>query len=122
MTKSVGQLSDENYELYNTLSNTYDDFPIGTKVKIITRCEDFMFFYGETGKVIRNNGQYLGICVEFNKPRYFEDRQMQTGFNFNPQSLYISSEEKERLRKQKEDKERKEYQDKKSIRFRLMDL
>lgn len=51
----------------------YKDFPIGTPVKIITPCVDFYFFYGETGKVIKNNGGYLGIEVEFDKPRHFED-------------------------------------------------
>ncbi len=122
MTKFVGQSSAENKELYGTLDNTFDDFPIGTKVKVITKCEDFTFFYGETGKVIRNSGQYLGICVRFDKPRHFKDGHVQTAFNFNPSSLYIDNKERKRIKKQKEKKELEEYQKQKSERFRLLYL
>ncbi len=122
MGKSVGQLSTDNKELYETLDNTFGDFPIGTRVKIITRYEDFTFFYGETGKVIKNSGNYLGISVRFDKPRHYKDGSILTGFYFNPQSLYINSKERERLNKQKERKELEEYQKQKSERFELMDL
>lgn len=65
----------------------YSWFPVGRKVKIIAKGVDFYFFYGETGTVIKNNGSYLGIIVEFDKPRYFKDGEIQKIFNFNPHDL-----------------------------------
>lgn len=81
---------------FNTFDNTFDDFSIGTKVKIITPCEDFYFFYFETGIVIENTKSYLGITVEFDKPRKFKDGYIQKTFSFNPDSLLI-------LKKQNDD-------------------
>lgn len=65
----------------------FDDFPIGQRVKIISEGVDFYFFYGETGEVIKNDGKYLGITVEFDKPREFEGGIVQTHFGFNPENL-----------------------------------
>jgi len=61
MGKSLADVNREVVKLYNTDENTYEDFPEGTPVKIITKCQDFHFFYGETGVVIRNKGTYLSI-------------------------------------------------------------
>ncbi len=49
---------------------TFQHFPVGTRVRVVSRCVDFMFFKGvETGTVVKNTGQYLGIHVAFD-PRY----------------------------------------------------
>lgn len=92
---------------FKTLGNTYDMFPIGTHVLIVTLCQDFNFFYDETGTVVDNKGvinflerlegieedkrnrPYLGITVEFDKPRHFDDGSVQTGFSFNPDDLLM---------------------------------
>lgn len=87
MSKSVWDLHQEAIQKYGTADNTFADFPVGTKVKIITPCEDHYFFYGETGVVIRNSGRYLGIIVEFDEPRRFEGGHVQKEFNFAPSSL-----------------------------------
>jgi len=63
------------YEMNQRVLNhnaKYEDFPVGTRVKIVTLCEDFNFFYGETGVVTKNTGGYLGITVKFDEPRQFE--------------------------------------------------
>lgn len=66
---------------------TFDDFNVGTRVKVTVPCVDFHFFNGETGMVIKNSGRYLGIIVQFDKPRKFEDGSVQETFNFNPKDL-----------------------------------
>jgi hypothetical protein len=68
---------------------TFGDLQIGTKVKIVAPMVDFSFFYGEIGAVIENNGNYLGITVEFDKPRQFKDGEIQKTFNFNPCDLEL---------------------------------
>ena len=85
--KSLREVRLEAVEKYNTGSNTYDDFNIGDNVKIITPCQDFYFFNGETGKVIKNSHKYLSIRVEFDEPRHFEDGYIQKDFGFNPEDL-----------------------------------
>ena len=88
-TKSVWQASQDAMKEYGTLNNTYDMFPVGTKVKIITHGQDMTFFYGETGKVTRNTGGYLGIKVKFDEPRKARAWEGQTEFSFEPKDLYI---------------------------------
>lgn len=47
------------------------DFPVGTRVRVVCRGQDFMFFRGtETGKVVRNGDRYLSIEVRFDEPIY----------------------------------------------------
>jgi len=87
MSKSLYETGQEAKNNYGTKNNTYADFPIGTEVKVIAPCQDFCFFYGETGKVIRNKGTYLSIIVEFHKPRKFKDGYVQKEFNFKPEDL-----------------------------------
>lgn len=70
----------------------FNDFPVETKVKIISKVVDFYFWYGETGEVIKNDGDYLGIEVQLDSPRHFEDGYIQTSFNFNPDNLCPISE------------------------------
>lgn len=102
---SVGDLIKEQKDLYNTHNNTYDMFPVGTHVQVITIGQDGYFFEGtETGKVVRNTGEYLGIFVEFDNPRRFnalmpirddsnklqaEDDYIQREFNFEPSDLIV---------------------------------
>ena len=92
---TIADLNKRRKKRYNTENNTYEDFPIGTKIQIITASQDFHFFYGETGKVIRNSGKYLGIIIKFDKSRKFEDGHIQTEFNFKPDDLYILKEGEE---------------------------
>jgi hypothetical protein len=76
---------------------TFDDYPIGQRVRLRTVCEDFTFFEGnETGKVIKNTGKYLGITVQFDKQLHYRDGSTLDSFNFNPTSLEpINNKEKE---------------------------
>lgn len=78
-------------DLYNETKSdcTFEDFPIGTKVKVVVPWVDHYFFYGETGEVIENSGSYLGIRVQFDKPRQFEGGYIQRDFNFNPEDLQL---------------------------------
>ena len=64
MSRSIADITKDMVKIYGTENNTYDDFPIGTPVKIICACQDFHFFYGETGRVIRNEATYLSIILE----------------------------------------------------------
>lgn len=74
----------------------YSDFPIEANVKVLCDNQDFHFFYGETGKVIKNNMKG-NIIVKFDKPRkiiYKESRYfggtsllIQESFNFKPYDL-----------------------------------
>ena len=80
---------------YKTLKNTYDMFPVGSRVQVICQCQDFYFFYDETGKVTKNSGKYLGINVQFDEPRHFQDGSIQTDFNFAPDDLLCIDIEKE---------------------------
>jgi hypothetical protein len=89
MTKSIYDLTKEAKEKHKTTKNTYDMFPVGTKVKIITLGQDFNFFYGETGMIIKNTGTYLGLMVEYDMPRYFIDGHVERKWNFNPDDLII---------------------------------
>lgn len=90
MIKSVGDLIDEQKTIYNTKKNTYDMFPVGTHVQVITKGQDQHFFKGsETGTVIRNLGRYLGIIVAFDEARKFEDGFIQKDFNFEPSDLIV---------------------------------
>jgi len=89
MSKTIADLAKEAIESYKTANNTFDMFPFGARVKVITPCEDFTFFYGELGKVVKNTGTYLGICVEFDEPRVYKDGTVMKQFNFNPKSLVI---------------------------------
>ena len=63
------------------------NFLPGTHVKVISKTVDFYFFYGETGTVISNNGEYLGCIVKFDVPREFEDGYIQETFDFNEKDL-----------------------------------
>jgi hypothetical protein len=77
-------------EKYNTKGNTFDMFPIGTKVQVITKCQDFNFFSGtETGTVIGNKYRYLAISVKFDKPKHFKGGDVQESFGFNPDDLIV---------------------------------
>lgn len=91
-SKSVWDLVQEAKDQYKTRKNTFDMFPIGTRVKVITPCQDFNFFWGETGKVISNGKKYLTIQVEWDDPRHFTDGYIETGWGFNPDDLIVLSE------------------------------
>lgn len=73
----------------------FNDFPVGRKVMIISKMVDFHFFYNETGAVIKNSGNYLGIAVKFDKPRHYADGYIMKEFNFNPNNLKPLLDEKE---------------------------
>jgi hypothetical protein len=87
MGKSVFDVDKEKKLLYNTIKNTYDMFPVGTRVRVVTVCQDFNFFYDETGIVTKNTGGYLGITVTFDEERKFVNGSVQTCFSFEPDDL-----------------------------------
>ena len=89
MSKLISELREEMIDFHGTRGNSFEDFPVGTHVEVITPCCDFNFFYNERGTVIQNSGEYLGIIVKFDKPREFEDGSVQIDFNFNPPHLKI---------------------------------
>lgn len=61
---------------------------IGTRVKVISSLVDFRFFRKtETGTIIKNSGQYLGIVVRFDKPMIYEDGYKCHEHNFNAKDL-----------------------------------
>ena len=122
MSKSVFDLKEEAIDKYNTKKNTFEKFPIGVKVKIVTPCEDFHFYYGETGTVIKNSGQYLGISVKYDVPREYTDGTIEEYFNFNPKSLCLL-EKVELFEKPLTEEIIRDYISKKeSKRFEIMDL
>jgi len=77
------------YDRYLPDLGNFNDFPVGTRVRVKSRLVDFYFFNGETGEVVRNDHRYLGIIVRFDEPRIFEDGCVQEEFNFNPKDLEI---------------------------------
>ena len=92
MSKTIYDINEENRDKYDTRKNTYDDFPVGMRVKIICACQDFTFFSGEIGTVTENKNRYLGIHVEYDEPRKYKNGQIETGFNFEPNDLIALAE------------------------------
>jgi len=87
---SVADMIKEQKEKYDTSKNTFDMFPVGTKVQVITLGQDHNFFSGkETGVVIKNSKKYLSIIVKFDEPRHFETGYIQTEFGFDPEDLIV---------------------------------
>ena len=86
---TVWDMIKERKKQYNTINNTYEMFPVGTRVQVITPGQDLDFFYDETGVVVSNSGKYLGIIVKFDEPRYFESGYVQEIFNFEPSDLIV---------------------------------
>ena len=116
MAKSLRQANQIEIEKYGTVNNTYTDFPVETKVKIIALCQDFNFFFGETGVVIRNCEGYLGIIVKYDETRHYKDGSTETSWNFNPEDLLVLDTQ-QRLEAAIED-----YRQKLSKRFEIMDI
>jgi len=86
--RSVWDVNQFRKRAFGTLNNTFEQFPVGKKVRIICVGQDMTFFRGnELGTVIKNSGDYLGIIVEFDKPRHFVGGYVQESFNFEPSDL-----------------------------------
>lgn len=92
----MSTLAEMNLELqtkHNTLNNTHDMFPIGTRVKAICVYQDHYFFWPEkenlVGTVVRNSMRYIGIIVQWDEPRHYENGHVQKEFNFAPDNLII---------------------------------
>jgi hypothetical protein len=86
--RSLHDVHEEVIKKYGTQNNTFDDFKVGDRVKVIAPYVDHYFFFEEEGEVIKNTFSYLGISVKFDKVREFEDGYLQISFNFNPKDLY----------------------------------
>ena len=99
MTKNItiALLNEIQFTNYGTRANTYEIFPIGTGVKIVTYISDFTYFHGETGVVVENTGIYLGISVKLDVPRKYADGQIDYVFNFQPHHLIVIKNVKEVL-------------------------
>jgi hypothetical protein len=87
MSRSLYEADQDKKKQHKTLNNTYDMFPVGSHVQIVCMCQDFNFFWDETGVVTKNSGKYLGINVKFDEPRHFKGGSIQTDFNFEPADL-----------------------------------
>ena len=89
MGKSLWDIKQEIIKKYYPKKKpTYYDFKVGDRVKVITPCQDFNFFYEETGIIIENSRSYLGIIVKLDEPRKFENGKLQEKFGFEPIDLY----------------------------------
>lgn len=87
---TVWDMNQERKDRFKTRENTFDMFPVGSRVQIICVACDHHFFDGsEEGKVIRNENRYLSIIVEFDEPRHFEGGGIQKEFGFNPDDLIL---------------------------------
>ena len=88
MSRSVWDLCQEAIKKHKTKGNTYEMFSVGDRVRVITPCQDFNFFFnGPTGTIVKNEGRYLGILVKWDNPRHFESGYIEETFNFEPQDL-----------------------------------
>ncbi|MFQ5834353.1 MAG: hypothetical protein ACE5HR_00310 [bacterium] len=88
MCKSLGTVLEEKIAKYNTGNNNYEDFPVGTKVRIITPYSDCCFFWEyQTGVVTKNTRRYLGIEVTFDIPMEFKDGYIKYNHGFSPEQL-----------------------------------
>ena len=86
-TKTVFEVNEGKRNQFKTRENTYDMFPVGSRVRVICIHQDFTFFKGtETGTVVKNNKSYLGIHVKFDHATSIE------GFSFEPKDLILISE------------------------------
>ena len=66
------------------MRSKFKDFPVGAKVRINTKFQDFAFFnMQETGKVIKNTGDYLGVIVKF------DEKYKRPNWSFNPEDLVL---------------------------------
>jgi hypothetical protein len=63
--RSVWDVMQEQYDIYQTGNNTYDMFKPGDTVRIITPAQDHNFFDMDNsyGRVISNSGRYLGLKI-----------------------------------------------------------
>lgn len=84
--RSLADVKLETQEFYKTVGQTTKDFYLGQRVKIITPCQDFHFWYGEKGKVIAFSEGYLSIKVKLDKPRHYKDFSI-FEFHFEPEDL-----------------------------------
>jgi len=84
--KSVANVNKERMYRCRTTKNTFEDFKKGDKVKVISAMVDMVSFEYETGIVIDNTYEYLGIEVKFDDEIYLNDRRMES-WNFNPKDL-----------------------------------
>ena len=86
--KSLGDVIKEEKKKFKTENQTFADFPVGTRVRVISPHVDFRFFRGtETGMVSKNSGR--SIIVEFDTPMVYEDGHKVYDHNFDPDDLVI---------------------------------
>ena len=74
--KSVFQINEER----KNHGAKFEDYQIGDRVKIVCACQDFRFFNGQAGIVIKNTGKYLGLIVAINE---------HDSWGFNPEDLKL---------------------------------
>ena len=89
MSKNLATIHKEQIKKYGTGNQTATHLPVGTRVKVITPCCDFRFFYEQTGVVTESQDSYLGIKVKFDTPMEYEDGTILEGFSFKPTDLAI---------------------------------
>lgn len=101
MSRSILDANNDAIKNHKTKDNTFEMFPIGSRVKVICVCQDYYFFNHEkentNGTVIRNSGKYLGIIVKWDEPRQYECH-FQEEFNFEPSDLVLLDEKPEPIK------------------------
>jgi len=92
--KSVTEINNERKRQFKTYNNTVDMFTPGTRVRVICVCQDFQFFNCYTQNtygVVDRIGTSGMIIVKWDEPRHYDNGTIQYEFNFNPDDLYIVS-------------------------------
>jgi hypothetical protein len=67
--KSIADLNEEKKERYKTTFQTYKDFKVGDRVKIVCTTQDFHFFNDDLATIVEIYEQeHLCIKVKFDEP------------------------------------------------------
>ncbi len=90
--RSIAEANQEQKERYKTTKQTCADFKMKNHVRVICLCQDFYYWNGQTGHVVKIRPDFIyPITIKFDHPINIEWEDgsvylMQT-FNFNPDDL-----------------------------------
>jgi len=85
---SLGEASELDRKKYETVNNTVDMFPVGTRVMVISHMVDFVFFNNELGTVQEvTKGFSYPIKVLFDDLRIGTEEDHLDCWNFRPKDL-----------------------------------
>lgn len=90
MGNNMWDANQNRLKAFGTLENTFDMFPVGTRVQTVCLYQDFMIFHEDkTGTVTKNGGRYLSIRVKFDEPIEMQNREPIGSYGFNPEDLIV---------------------------------